>query len=139
MSKAYVITKVEQTETNEGKPQTIGIVFEKKEAEKVKRADMRKTRSQYSEESIFSYNESGGYLVPTDDSSPAAINWNVEEVDIRIPLTPLQFVALNGLAAELAKDISHYADEENLTDEERAYLVDTLKRTYHIDINKEDK
>lgn len=139
MSKAYVITKVEQTETNDGKPQTIGIVFEKKEANRVKRADMRKTRSQYSEESIFSYNEPDGYLVPTDDSSPAAINWNVEEVDIRIPLTPMQVSNLNLLALNIAGNPKSFADEENLSDEERAYLVDTLKKTYHIDINKEGK
>ena len=139
MSKAYIITKVEQTDTNEGKPQTIGIVFEKKEAEKVKRADMRKTRSLYSEESIFSYNEPGGYLVPRDDSSPAAINWNIEEVDIRIPLTPLQVSSLNLLALNIAGNPKSFADYENLSDEERAYLVDNLKKTYHIDINKEGK
>ena len=139
MSKAYIITKVEQTETNEGKPKTIGIVFEKKEAEKVKRADMRKTRSNYSEESIFSYNEPDGYLVPRDDSSPAAINWNIEEMDIRIPLTPLQVINLQLLAHNIAGNPKSFADYENLSEEERAYLVDNLKRTYHIDINEEDK
>ena len=139
MSKAYIITKVEQTETNEGKPKTIGIVFEKKEAEKVKRADMRKTRSLYSEESIFSYNEPDGYLVPRDDSSPAAINWNIEEVDIRIPLTPMQVSNLNLLALNIAGNPKSFADYENLSEEERAYLVDNLKKTYHIDINKEGK
>ena len=139
MSKAYVITKVEQTETNDGKPQAIGIFFDKKKAERVKRADMRKTHSQYSERSIFSYNEPNGYLVLTDDSYPAAIYWSIEEVDIRIPLTPLQVSNLNLLALNIVGNPKSFADYENLSDEERAYLVDTLKKTYHININKEGK
>ena len=139
MSKAYVITKVEQTETNDGKPQAIGIFFDKKKAERVKRADMRKTHSQYSERSIFSYNEPNGYLVLTDDSYPAAIYWSIEEVDIRIPLTPLQVSNLNLLALNIAGNPKSFTDYENLSDEERAYLVDTLKKTYHININKEGK
>ena len=139
MSKAYVITKVELTETNDGKPQAIGIFFDKKKAERVKRADMRKTHSQYSERSIFSYNEPNGYLVLTDDSYPAAIYWSIEEVDIRIPLTPLQVSNLNLLALNIAGNPKSFADYENLSDEERAYLVDTLKKTYHININKEGK
>ena len=139
MSKAYVITKVEQTETNDGKPQAIGIFFDKKKAERVKRADMRKTHSQYSERSIFSYNEPNGYLVLTDDSYPAAIYWSIEEVDIRIPLTPLQVSNLNLLALNIAGNPKSFTDYENLSDEERAYLVDTHKNTYHININKEGK
>ena len=79
-----------------------------------------------------------GKLAVTDEDGNGC-EWNIEEVDIRIPLTPMQVSSLNLLALNIAGNPKSFADFENLSDEERAYLVDTLKKTYHIDINKEDK
>ena len=131
MSKAYILTAVDYGDTCDGKARTIGVFFDRDEAQKVLNADIEDYAAMHP-----TYTE--GKLAVTDENGNGC-EWNIEEVDIRIPLTPMQVSNLNLLALNIANNPKSFADYENLSDEERAYLVDTLKRTYHIDINEEDK
>ena len=132
MSKAFVISKVIQSGTAEGKPHTIAVVFSKDSAEKAKVADMRDSRSQYSDDNIFTYDEDEGAIV-FREGDETAIQWNIEEVDIRLPLTPLQFTNLNLLTQNIANGKGDFFSyEDDLSDEETAYLIDKLDRTYKV-------
>lgn len=131
--KAYVVTRVAHTHTAEAKAKVVGIDYDRNEAEKTKLADMREYHSRFCDCNIFAYDEDDGSLV-FKEGEMDALQWEVEEVDIRIPLTPLQVSNLNLLALNIAGNPKSFADFENLSDEERAYLVDNLKNTYHIDV-----
>lgn len=139
MSKAYILTAVDQGETCDGKARALGIHFSYEDAARAKSEDMttyRNTCLALSGKEPLSYNEGRGYCYINDRQG---CEWNIEEVDIRIPLTPMQVSSLNSLALNIAGNPKSFADYENLSEEERVYLVDTLKNTYHININKEDK
>ena len=139
MSKAYILTAVDHGETCDGKARTLGIHFAYEDAARAKSEDMttyRNTCLALSGREPLYYNEGRGYC---HIDVGQGCEWNIEEVDIRIPLTPLQFCELNGIAQQIAENPKSLADFEDLSDEERAYLVDNLKRTYHININEEGK
>jgi hypothetical protein len=52
----------------------------------------------------------------------------VEEKDIRIPLTPLQFTNLNGIAESIETNAndSYFSYADSLSEEEDEYLLSTL-------------
>ena len=139
MSKVYILTAVDHGKTCDGKARTLGIHFSYEDAARAKSEDMttyRNTCLALSGKEPLSYNEGMGYCYINDRQG---CEWNIEDVDIRIPLTPMQGSNLNLLALNIAGNPNSFADFENLSDEERAYLVETLKETYHIDIEKEGK
>lgn len=53
-----------------------------------------------------------------------------------VQLSPLQITSLNEIAYRYFS-LAIIEDFEDLTDTERAYLTDTLKKTYNIEIEKE--
>lgn len=54
-----------------------------------------------------------------------------------VQLSPLQITSLNRFAEQIWGGDYGIEDFEDLTDTERAYLIDTLKKTYNIEIEKE--
>lgn len=54
-----------------------------------------------------------------------------------VQLSPLQITSLNEIAYKIHLGDYGIEDFEDLTDTERAYLIDTLKKTYNIEIEKE--
>lgn len=133
MSKIHILTAVDYGDTCDGKARTIGVSFDRDEVQKILDGDIDEHLA-----ALGPAYEEDCLSVVDKETGETRCEWNIEEMDIRLPLTPLQVTTLNGIAAELAKDTSHYADYENLTDEERTYLVENLKNTYHIDVTKEN-
>lgn len=54
-----------------------------------------------------------------------------------VQLSPLQTTTLNEFAEQIWGGDYGIEDFEDLTDTEMAYLIDTLKKTYNIEIKKE--
>lgn len=128
MSKAYVVTAVDYGETVDGKARTLGVFFDREEAQKRLDEDMEYYKAMHP-----TYKE--GELAVTDDDGNGC-EWNVEDIDIRIPLTPLQFTELNLIAQQIADGEEGFASiKDSLSDEEVAYLKDNLKTTYNINID----
>ena len=134
MSKAYVLTAVNHIVyrgvTCDGKARLLGVFLDRNDAQKMLNDDM----DNYKAKNPTYYKE--GELAMTDEYGNGC-DWNIEEVNIRLPLTPLQIANLNSLALTIAGNPKAYAYSENLSDEERDYLLLTLKNTYKIDIEKE--
>ena len=126
MRKVYIITAVDHGDTCDGKARTLGVFFDRNEALKVLQADIEDYKAMHP-----TYGE--GKLSVTDEDGNGC-EWNIEEADIRLPLTPMQIVNLNGFAQAISLNPKSYADYEDLSDEERAYLIDNLKHTYGIDV-----
>ena len=133
MSKAYIVTAVDYGDSVDGKARTIGVFFDKKKAEEELAKDMG-TNKEFRKTERRDIIERH-WAIWHDDHR--GCEWNIEEVNIRLPLTPLQIVNLNSLALTIAGNPKVYADYENLSAEERDYLLLTLKNTYKIDIEKE--
>ena len=136
MSKAYVLTAVDYGDNVDGKARTLGVFFDRKAAEAAKVADIRGYRKGIAKEPT-AYNEGKGWCYHDDHTG---CEWNIEEVDVSLPLTNIQVTQLNLLAQQIANGEEGFASiEDSLFDEEREYLKDTLKGTYHIDINNTEK
>lgn len=54
-----------------------------------------------------------------------------------VQLSPLQTTTLNEIAEKIHAGDYGIAEFDDLTDTERAYLIDTLKKTYNIELEKE--
>lgn len=137
MSKAYIVTAVDYGDSVDGKARTIGVFFDRKTAEAAKVADIRGYRKGIAKEPT-AYNEGKGWCYHDDHTG---CEWNIEEVNIPLPLTPLQFTELNGIAYKISSGEYGLDEFEDLSDEETEYLKYTLKTTYHIntETTKEDK
>ncbi|MGN0130686.1 MAG: hypothetical protein ACI4CE_07360 [Methanomethylophilus alvi] len=125
MSKAYIITIVDHGDSCDGKARVIGVYFDREKALRELRADI-----DYYKEMNSTYTE-GDLSVMDDDGN--GCEWNMEERDIFIPLTPFQVTNLNLLAMQIAKgeeDFSSY--EDIMSDEETDYLITTLEQTYKV-------
>lgn len=136
MSKAYIVTAVDYGDSVDGKARTIGVFFDRDEAQKALNADMDTYKGHF---------ESLGQKVTEDDlavwhGEHHGCEWNVEEKDIRIPLTPLQFTNLNGIAESIETNAndSYFSYADSLSKEEDEYLLKSLaNRGIAIDKEKE--
>ena len=121
MSKAYIVTAVDYGETVDGKSRTIGVFFDPHEAQKDLNADMdnyKKAAGPNYEELELSIMEKNG---------DNGCEWNIEEKEVRIPLTPLQITHLNGIAAAIEKgEDDYFSYEDTLSTEEDEYLIGLL-------------
>lgn len=123
MSKAYIVTAVDYGDSVDGKARTIGVFFDRDEAQKDLNEDMNTYKRHL---------ESLGKKFTEDDlavwyGEHYGCEWNVEDKEIRIPLTPLQLMYLNGIAAKIAKYEDHYSSyEDSLSADENEYLRDWL-------------
>lgn len=126
MSKAYIVTKVTHSDANVA-PKVVAVEFAYSEADKAKIADMRDVRSRYSEDDVFQYDEDEGCIVFREGEEDCIV-WAVEEKDIRIPLTPLQFTNLNGIAESIETNAndSYFSYADSLSEEEDEYLLSNL-------------
>ena len=138
MSKAYIVTKVTHSDANDA-PKVVAVELSYSEAVKAKIADMRDTRSRYSEDDVFTYDEDEGCIVFREGEENCIV-WKVEEKDIRIPLTPLQFTNLNGIAKSIETNAndSYFSYADSLSEEEDEYLLSTLANR-GIAIDKENE
>lgn len=132
MSKAYILTVVDYGETCDGKARTLGVYFDRKEAQRTLDADIDDYKAMHP-----TYTESE--LAVTDEDGNGR-EWNIEEKDIIIPLTPLQVSNLNGIAESIAtnENDSYFSYIDSLSDEEDEYLLDGLARR-GIAIDKENE
>lgn len=125
MSKAYILTAVDHGETCDGKARTLGVFFDRNAAQKALNEDMDYYKAMHP-----TYTE--GELAVTDEDGNGC-EWNIEDKDILIPLTPLQITNLNLLASQIAKgEDDFFSYEDTLSDEETAYLLDNLEWTYKV-------
>lgn len=156
MSKAYVITAVDHGETCSGKARTLGVFFDRNEAQKKLDEDMDYYKAMHP-----TYTE--GELAVTDEDGNGC-EWNIEGIEVKPPkgevpkervktlddikkvnlarlaieelkLTNLQVCALNGIA----HDIAHNNDDYDsycglLAKEEDRYLRAVLQRTRGITV-----
>lgn len=138
MSKAYIVTKVTHSDANDA-PKVVAVELSYSEADKAKIADMRDTRSRYSDDDVFTYDEDEGCIVFREGEENCIV-WKVEEKDIRIPLTPLQFTNLNGIAESIETNAndSYFSYADSLSEEEDEYLLSTLANR-GIAIDKENE
>lgn len=126
MSKAYIVTKVTHSDAN-ASPTVVAVELAYSEAVKAKIADMRDVRSRYSEDDVFQYDEDEGCIIFSEGEENCIV-WAVEEKDIRIPLTPLQFTNLNGIAESIETNAndSYFSYADSLSEEEDEYLLSNL-------------
>ena len=138
MSKAYIVTKVTHSDANDA-PKVVAVELAYSEAVKAKIADMRDVRSRYSEDDVFQYDEDEGCIIFREGEENCIV-WGVEEKDIRIPLTPLQFTNLNGIAESIETNAndSYFSYADSLSEEEDEYLLSTLANR-GIAIDKENE
>ena len=132
MSKAYIVTAVDYGETCNGKARTIGVFFDKKEAERTLAADIDYYKAMHP-----TYKE--GKLAVTDDDGNGC-EWNLEDVEVNIPLTTLQIcgIGLNEIGSEIQSGDSTFEEyKDMLSDEEERYLRDWLKRA-HVKVDEEE-
>lgn len=77
MSKAYIVTKVTHSDANDA-PKVVAVELSYSEAVKAKIADMRDTRSRYSDDNVFTYDEDEGCIVFREGEENCIV-WGVEE------------------------------------------------------------
>lgn len=132
MSKAYILTAVDYGDSVDGKARTIGVFFNRDEAQKVLNDDMDYYKAMHP-----TYKE--GELAVTDDDGNGC-EWNIESMDVRIPLTPLQFTNLNGIAESIETNAndSYFSYADSLSEEEDGYLLSALANR-GIAIDKENE
>ena len=137
MSKAYIVTAVDYGDSVDGKARTIGVFFDKKKAEEELAKDMDTYKGFFKTERRDIIERH--WAIWHDDRH--GCEWNIEDKEIRIPLTPLQFTELNGIAYKIRCGEYGLDEFEDLSDEETEYIKYTLKTTYHIntETTKEDK
>ena len=138
MSKAYIVTKVTHSDANDA-PKVVAVELAYSEAVKAKIADMRDVRSRYSEDDVFQYDEDEGCIIFREGEENSIV-WGVEEKNIRIPLTPLQFTNLNGIAESIETNAndSYFSYADSLSEEEDEYMLSTLANR-GIAIDKENE
>lgn len=120
MSKVYIVTAVDYGDSVDGKARTIGVSFDRDEEQKVLDGDMDYYKCMHP-----TYKE--GRLAVTDDDGNGC-EWNIESMDVRIPLTPLQFTNLNGIAESIETNAndSYFSYADSLSEEEDEYLLSNL-------------
>lgn len=118
MSKAYIIT-AEYYFNKDGKKQSVGAYFDRDQARKALKEVVEKDHALW-------------------DGSSCYGTWGIQEVEVQIPLTPLQITNLNGIGLEIQRgDGDFFSYEDSLSDEEAAYLIDWLKRA-NIAVDREN-
>lgn len=135
MSKAYIVTAVDYGETVDGKARTIGVFFDREKAQAALDADMDGYLERYRKDGIEAKEED--LAVWHDDNH--GCEWNVEELDVSIPLSIMQITTIHEIAAEVNDGLSSVAEADYLTEEEMNYLKYTLENTYHYNLSKEEK
>lgn len=135
MSKAYVVTAVDYGETVDGKARTIGVFFDREKAQAALDADM----DGYIESSKKSGMICEEYELAVWHDDDHGCEWNVEDVDVAIPLSIMQITTIHEIAAEVNNGLSSVAEADYLTEEEMNYLKYTLENTYHYNFSKEEK
>lgn len=135
MSKAYIVTAVDYGETVDGKARTIGVFFDREKAQAALDADMDGYLERYRKDGIEAKEED--LAVGHDDNY--GCEWNVEELDVSIPLSIMQITTIHEIAAEVNDGLSSVAEADYLTEEEMNYLKYTLENTYHYNLSKEEK
>lgn len=135
MSKAYIVTAVDYGETVDGKARTIGVFFDREKAQAALDADMDGYIDRYKKDGIEVKEED--LAVWHDDNH--GCEWNVEDVDVTIPLSIMQITTIHEIAAQVNDGLSSVAEADYLTEEEMNYLKYTLENTYHYNLSKEEK
>lgn len=137
MSKAYIVTAVDYGDSVDGKARTIGVFFDRDKAQKALNEDMN---------TYIGYFESQGQIVTEtelavwhDDNH--GCEWNIEDKEVEIPLTPTQTTTLNEMAAQINDGMLSLEEADYLSAEETNYIKWVLETTYHYntDTTKEDK
>lgn len=119
MSKMYIATAVDTGDTCDGRARVLAAGFDRSAVESEVNLDIANIK-----EWLVNTNKpfkEGVWTIDTDDGTMGFI-WNVEEVEVEIPLSPLQIVELNRIAEDIRAGKGDYFDEDNLTAEEDAYL-----------------
>ena len=125
MSKAYIVTAVDYGDSVDSKARTIGVFFDKKKAEEELAKDMD-TYKEFRKTERRDIIER--HLAIWHDNNHGC-EWNIEDKEVEIPLTPLQFTTINGIGMDIQKGEEGWYDvRDSLSDEEAAYLRDWLKR-----------
>ena len=135
MSKAYIVTAVDYGETVDGKARTIGVFFDREKAQAALDADMDGYLERYKKDGIEAKEED---LAVWHDNNNGC-EWNVEDVDVAIPLSIMQITTIHEIAAQVNDGLSSVAEADYLTEEEMNYLKYTLENTYHYNLSKEEK
>lgn len=137
MSKVYVVTAVDYGDSVDGKARTVGVFFNKDDAERELAKDM---------DTYKGYFESVGQKVTEEDcgiwhDDNHGCEWNIEDKEVEIPLTPTQTTTLNEMASQINEGLLSLEDTDYLSAEETNYIKWVLETTYHynIDTTKEDK
>lgn len=133
MSKVYIVTAVDYGDSVDGKARTIGVFFDRDEAKKALNEDINTYKGHY--ETLLYADDLAVWL-----DEHQGCEWNVEDKEIEIPLTPLQFTNLNGIAESIEKNAndSYFSYEDSLSKEEDEYLLSSLaERGIAIDKEKE--
>ena len=134
MSKAYAVTEKEV----DSAPVTKGVYFDKDEAAAAvgKAQEAYKTRLAmmgYSKD-LMKLDQNGLAI----DCGSHFCEWNINEIEVEIPLTGLQTCQVNEIASLVHDNLGTYEDyADSLSEEERKYLKATLKATYNIDVDEE--
>lgn len=130
MSKAYIVTAVDYGDSVDGKARTIGVFFDKKKAEEELAKDMdtyKEFRKAERRDIIERH-----WAIWHDDRH--GCEWNVEDKEVEIPLTPLQTTTLNELASQIDEGMLSLEEADYLSAEETAYIKWVLKTTYHKEV-----
>lgn len=124
MSKAFVITAVDYGDTVDGKARVVGVQFDRNKAQEILNRDME----EYKKSAGPNYEE-GDDLSVWEKGGDNGCEWNVEEVNVNHPLTPLQEDVLKILAMNISAGSEEFFNhEKDLSEEEIDYLLGLLKK-----------